>query len=128
MPRLGVPRVTPQPEPDLHEISMRPIVVPARPASTLDPIVHERVRLAMLCSLAANPALSFSELKRILDLTDGNLSVHARRLEAVGYVTSTKLVEGRTPRTEFRLTPAGRRALARYLDHMEAIIRAARGR
>ena|SRR6476646_532632 len=92
----------------------------------LDRLIHERMRLAIVSALAVNEALSFNELKRLLDTTDGNLSVHARKLEEAGYVVCTKTFEGRVPRTEFRLSPAGRRALERYLEHMEALIRATR--
>jgi DNA-binding MarR family transcriptional regulator len=92
----------------------------------LDRIIHERVRLAIVSALAVSPALSFNDLKKALRITDGNLSVHARRLEEAGYVECRKSFEGRVPRTEFRLTTAGRRALQRYLDHMEALIRATR--
>jgi len=94
----------------------------------LDRVVHERTRLGIVSALAVNPALTFSELKTLLRTTDGNLSVHARKLEQAEYVTCIKYFEGRVPRTEFRLTPAGRRALERYLDHMEALIRATRAR
>jgi DNA-binding transcriptional ArsR family regulator len=86
------------------------------------------MRLAIVSSLAVNEALSFNELKRLLDTTDGNLSVHARKLEEAGYVTCSKMFEGRVPRTEYRLSAAGRRALERYLAHMEALIRATRER
>jgi DNA-binding transcriptional ArsR family regulator len=92
----------------------------------LDRLIHERMRLAIVSALAVNEALSFNELKRLLDTTDGNLSVHARKLEEAGYVACTKMFEGRVPRTEYRLSPAGRRALERYLAHMEALIRATR--
>ena len=92
----------------------------------LDRVIHERVRLAMVSALAVNESLSFNELKALLDTSDGNLSVHARRLEEAGYITCDKSFEGRVPRTEYRLTPAGRRALQRYLDHMEALIRRVR--
>jgi DNA-binding HxlR family transcriptional regulator len=88
----------------------------------LDPVIHERVRLALVCTLSAHESLSFSEIKRLLGLTDGNLSVHARRLEEVGYVEVRKTVEERVPRTEYRLTPGGRRALERYFQHLEAVI------
>ena len=94
----------------------------------LDRLIHERMRLAIVSSLAVNESLSFNELKRLLDTTDGNLSVHARKLEEAGYVACTKTFEGRVPRTEFRLSAAGRRALERYLEHMEALIRATRER
>jgi DNA-binding HxlR family transcriptional regulator len=92
----------------------------------LDRLIHERMRLAIVSALAVNETLSFNELKQLLDTTDGNLSVHARRLEEAGYVACSKTFEGRVPRTEYRLTPAGRRALERYLAHMEALIRATR--
>ena len=94
----------------------------------LDRLIHERMRLAIVSALAVNDTLSFNELKQLLDTTDGNLSVHARKLEEAGYVACSKTFEGRVPRTEYRLTPAGRRALERYLAHMEALIRATRDR
>ena len=97
-------------------------------ALALDRVIHERMRLGIVSALAANDALTFTELRSLLQTTDGNLSVHARKLEDAGYVTCTKGFEGRVPRTEYQLTTAGRRALARYLDHMEALIRAARER
>ena len=84
------------------------------------------MRLAMVSALAVNDSLTFNEVKRLLDTTDGNLSVHARKLEDAGYVQCTKSFDGRVPRTEYRLTAAGRQALQRYLDHMEALIRATR--
>jgi len=92
----------------------------------LDRLIHERTRLAIVSALAANPSLTFSELKELLQASDGNLSVHARKLEDAGYVACTKSFAGRTPRTEYRLTASGRRALEKYLDHMEALIRATR--
>ena len=92
-------------------------------ATQLDRLVHERLRLEILRALAANESLSFSEMKKLLDATDGNLSVHARKLEEAGYIACTKSFQGRVPRTDYRLTAAGRRALDRYLDHMEALIR-----
>jgi DNA-binding MarR family transcriptional regulator len=104
-----------------------PRAAPARPTA-LDRLVHDRTRLAIVSALAVNPALSFNELKALTETTDGNLSVHARKLEDAGYVTCTKGFDGRLPRTEFRLTDAGRRALQKYLDHMEAIIRHARAK
>ena len=94
----------------------------------LDRVVHERTRLGIVSALAVNPSLTFSELKELLRTTDGNLSVHARKLELAEYVTCTKSFQGRVPRSEYRLTAAGRRALERYLDHMEALIRATRAR
>lgn len=95
-------------------------------ALELDRLIHERMRLGIVSKLAVNASLSFGELKQMLDTTDGNLSVHARRLEDAGYISCTKSFEGRLPRSEFRLTEQGRAALARYLEHMEAIIRATR--
>ena len=92
----------------------------------LDRIIHERMRLGIVSALAVNDSLTFNELKKLLQTTDGNLSVHARRLEEAEYVDCTKSFEGRVPRTEYRLTPAGRKAFERYLDHMEALIHAAR--
>jgi len=89
-------------------------------------LIHERVRLAIVSALAVNESLTFTELKELLGITDGNLSVHARRLEDGGLVKCTKSFEGRTPRTEFALTAKGRRALQRYLEHMEALIRSVR--
>jgi DNA-binding transcriptional ArsR family regulator len=97
-----------------------------RPATDLDRLLHDRTRLAIISALAVNDTLSFTELKALTDTTDGNLSVHARRLEEGAYVTCTKSFDGRVPRTEFAITAAGRRALQQYLDHMEAIIRHAR--
>ena len=97
-------------------------------ALALDRVIHERMRLGIVSALAANEVLTFTELRALMGTSDGNLSVHARRLEDAGYVASHKGFEGRVPRTEFRLTAAGRQALERYLDHMEALIRAARER
>jgi len=95
-------------------------------AAHLDRMVHERTRLAIVSALAVNPALTFNELKALLKVSDGNLSVHARKLEEAGYIACTKSFAGRLPRTEYRLLAAGRRALEKYLDHMEALIRATR--
>jgi DNA-binding transcriptional ArsR family regulator len=100
--------------------------VAPRPATDLDRLLHDRTRLAIVSALAVNDALSFGELKALTETTDGNLSVHTRKLEEGAYVTCTKSFDGRVPRTEFAITPAGRRALQKYLDHMEAIIRHAR--
>jgi DNA-binding HxlR family transcriptional regulator len=100
----------------------------ALPAPDLDRLIHERMRLGIVSALAVNATLSFSELKRLMKTTDGNLSVHARRLEEARYVECTKSFEGRVPRTEYKLTTSGRRALERYLDHMEALIRMTRER
>jgi DNA-binding HxlR family transcriptional regulator len=90
----------------------------------LDRLIHERLRLGIVSALAANERLTFNELKRLLQTTDGNLSVHARKLEEAGYVACDKTFAGRVPRTVYHLTAAGRRALDKYLVHMEAIIRA----
>ena len=92
----------------------------------LDRLLHHRMRLGIVSALAANASLTFNELKGLMRTTDGNLSVHARKLEEAGYVACTKRFEGRRPKTEYRLAPAGRRALHRYLDHMEALIQATR--
>jgi DNA-binding transcriptional ArsR family regulator len=116
----------------MHGARSRRPASPARPASAaievpeLDRIIHERVRLAIVSALAVNDTMTFADLKALLSATDGNLSVHARRLEDAGYVHCTKSFDGRVPRTAYRLAPAGRRALERYLAHMEALIRATR--
>ena len=96
-------------------------------ARELDSLIHHRLRLGIVSALAAADALTFNALKALMDTTDGNLSVHARKLEDAQYVTCTKSFEGRRPKTEYRLTARGRRELQRYLDHMEALIRATRG-
>ena len=103
---------------------------PATPATPteLDRLVHERVRLGILSALTARPSATFTDLKTLLGATDGNVSVHARKLEEAGYIACTKSFDGRVPRTVYRITTEGRAALDRYLDHMEALIRAARGR
>lgn len=95
-------------------------------AQKLDRLIHERLRLGILSALSVNERLTFNDLKKLLDATDGNLSVHARKLEEAGYLSCQKSFEGRVPKTRYKLTAAGRRALARYLDHMEAVIRAMR--
>ena len=92
----------------------------------LDRLIHERMRLGIVSALAVNDHLSFNDLKKLLKTSDGNLSVHARKLEEAGYITCEKYFEGRMPKTEYRLTSPGRRALERYLDHMEAIIQTTR--
>jgi len=97
-------------------------------AAKFDRLIHERIRLGIMSALAVNSTLGFTDLKDLLRTTDGNLSVHARRLEDAGYIACTKSFEGRFPRTEYRLTATGRKALERYLDHMEALIRTMRGR
>ena len=101
---------------------------PATHAAELDRLIHERVRLGIVSALAVNESLTFNELKALLKASDGNLSVHARKLEEAEYITCTKSFAGRVPKTQYRLTAVGRRALQRYLDHMEALIRATRDR
>jgi len=108
--------------------SLEAIRNPARETvpADLDRLIHERIRLGIVSALAVNRLLTFNELKALLKTTDGNLSVHARKLEEANYVVCTKSFDGRLPKTEYRLTAAGRRALERYLNHMEALIRATR--
>ncbi|PYU39486.1 MAG: transcriptional regulator [Acidobacteria bacterium] len=108
--------------------SLEAIRNPARETvpADLDRLIHERIRLGIVSALAVNRSLTFNELKALLKTTDGNLSVHARKLEEAAYIVCTKSFDGRLPKTEYRLTPAGRRALERYLNHMEALIRATR--
>jgi DNA-binding MarR family transcriptional regulator len=96
--------------------------------SDLDRLIHEHIRLGIVSALAVNRSLTFNELKALLKTTDGNLSVHARKLEEADYILCTKSFAGRLPKTEYRLTASGRRALERYLNHMEALIRATRER
>jgi len=98
----------------------------ARTALDLDRVIHERLRLGIVSALAANDKLTFTDLKRLLHTTDGNLSVHARKLEDAQYIACDKSFEGRVPRTEYRLTAAGRRALEKYVAHMESILKAVR--
>jgi DNA-binding MarR family transcriptional regulator len=95
-------------------------------APKLDRLIHERLRLGILSALAVNESVTFNDLKKLLQTTDGNLSVHARKLESAEYIQCTKTFENRLPKTEYRLTKTGRKALERYLDHMEAIIEATR--
>jgi DNA-binding transcriptional ArsR family regulator len=99
---------------------------PNAAAANLDRVIHERTRLAIVSALAVNASLTFNELKELLRVTDGNLSVHARKLEEAGYIACLKSFAGRVPKTQYRLLATGRRALERYLDHMEALIRATR--
>ncbi len=102
------------------------IVIAGGAARALDRVIHERLRLGIVSALAANESLTFNDLKKALDTTDGNLSVHARKLEDAGYVFCEKKFEGRVPRTEYRLSPKGRTALESYVFHMEALIQATR--
>lgn len=125
--RLPVPEA--EEDEDLVAGGERPVAVagsPLRAALDLDRLIHERMRLGIVSALAVNDHLTFNDLKRLLKTTDGNLSVHARKLEEAGYVACEKYFEGRQPKTEYRLTSAGQRALERYLNHMEAIIHATR--
>jgi DNA-binding HxlR family transcriptional regulator len=108
-----------------HEENRDPVpVAPELPE--LDRLIHERIRLGIVSALATNDSLSFNDLKRVLKTTDGNLSVHARKLEEAQYISCVKFFEGRVPRTEYRLTATGRRALSEYLDQMEEWIRVTR--
>ena len=111
-----------------RDTSLEAISNPAREAvpSDLDRLIHERIRLGIVSALAVNRSLTFNELKALLKTTDGNLSVHARKLEEADYIVCTKSFDGRLPKTEYRLVAAGRKALERYLNHMEALIRATR--
>jgi len=104
------------------------IAVARAPSAELDRLIHERMRLGIVSALAVNETLTFNDLKSLLKTSDGNLSVHARKLEEAQYVSCRKFFDGRVPRTEYRLTATGRRALESYLDHMEALIRATRER
>lgn len=118
-------------KPAKHEPHVREQVRQHSPAHApelpeLDRLIHERMRLGIVSALATNDSLSFNDLKRVLKTTDGNLSVHARKLEEADYISCVKFFEGRVPRTEYRLTPKGRTALAEYLDQMEEWIRVTR--
>ena len=107
----------------------RPVLRPGgKTLPELDRLIHERMRLGIISALAVNETATFAELKKLLKTTDGNLSVHARKLEEANYIACTKSFEGRMPKTEYRLTDAGRRALEKYLNHMEALIGAMRER
>jgi DNA-binding HxlR family transcriptional regulator len=105
--------------------SVRPVGAD-RALPDFDRIIHERIRLGIVSALAVNESLTFNELKKLLQTTDGNLSVHARRLEEAEYITCTKSFEGRMPKTEYHLTPTGRKTLEKYLSHMESLIQAMR--
>ena len=128
MAKHGVVREDRPPTNDLRAVRGKGETKPAMRSDVLDRLIHERLRLGIVSALAVNDSLSFSDLKKLMKTTDGNLSVHARKLEEADYIACTKSFEGRMPRTEYRLTAAGRRALERYLDHMEALIRATRDR
>jgi DNA-binding HxlR family transcriptional regulator len=103
---------------------VRPIEATGQGIPDLDRLIHERIRLGIVSALAANESLTFNDLKRLLQTTDGNLSVHARKLEEAKYIACTKSFEGRVPKTEYKLTALGRKELEKYLDHMEALIQA----
>jgi DNA-binding HxlR family transcriptional regulator len=120
---VGKPTPARKPDPGQRVV---PLAAPRAEPAQLDRLIHERIRLAIVSALAVNETLTFNELKRLLKTTDGNLSAHARKLEEAQYVRCTKSFAGRVPKTDYRLTPTGRRALERYLDHMEALIRATR--
>ncbi|MGC1904445.1 MAG: transcriptional regulator [Candidatus Acidiferrum sp.] len=111
-----------------REAALASVATPSKETvpADLDRLIHERVRLGIVSALAVNRSLTFNELKAMLKTTDGNLSVHARKLEEADYIVCTKSFDGRLPKTEYRLTAPGRRALERYLNHMEALIRATR--
>ena len=123
----------PRPLHDRQDSAAEPRASRARQMKAMEPfgfdrLIHERMRLGIVSALAVNESLSFNDLKKLLDTTDGNLSVHARKLEEADYIACSKFFAGRLPKTEYRLTPAGRKALEAYLDQMEALIRATRDR
>ena len=122
MARQGTARKEMPPE----KLSEARAIAGGKTLPALDRMIHERMRLGIVSALAANQSLTFNELKKLLKTTDGNLSVHARKLEDANYIACTKSFEGRMPKTEYRLTDAGRRALEKYLNHMEALIQAMR--
>ena len=127
MTRTNTSRNPQQPLPRDNARPARPAPPHAEPTPLeFDRVIHERLRLGILSALAVNSSLTFNELKQLLKTTDGNLSVHARKLEEAEYITCEKSFEGRMPRTDYKLTAAGRRALERYLDEMEALIQATR--
>ena len=110
----------------LEKLSEARAIAGGKTLPALDRLIHERMRMGIVSALAANRSLTFNELKKLLKTTDGNLSVHARKLEEANYIACTKSFQGRMPKTEYRLTEAGRRALEKYLNHMEALIQAMR--
>ena len=114
--------------PERSAATLRAIAGDESAAQSLDKVIHERLRLGIVSALAVNDRLTFNELKQLLQASDGNVSVHARKLEDAGYVSCHKSFEGRVPRTEYKLTAAGRKALERYLAHMEALIAVTRGK
>lgn len=113
--------------PEKHEpVSTKSVAAEKSAAPNLDRLIHERLRLGIISALAANESLTFSDLKSLLNTTDGNLSVHARKLEEAGYIACSKYFDGRLPKTEYKLTAEGRRALEKYLSHMETLIQQVR--
>ncbi len=110
----------------VYKATARLAAAPPESPASLDRLIHERMRLGIVSALAANEYLTFNDLKKLLQMTDGNIAIHARRLEEAGYIHCSKSFEGRKPRTEYRLTAVGRGALEKYIDHMEALIRAMR--
>lgn len=134
MARQGVLKKEPQrkaraSESKLHKVSESASAdAVAAPHQRFERLIHERSRLGIISALAVNESLTFNDLKRLVKTTDGNLSVHARKLEDAGYILCTKSFEGRTPKTEYKLTKTGRHALEQYLNHMEALIRTMRDR
>ena len=128
MAKHGTARDDRRPVGDLRTLRPKSDGAVSARADVLDRLIHERLRLGIVSALAVNDSLSFSDLKKLMKTTDGNLSVHARKLVEAEYITCTKSFEGRMPKTEYKLTAVGRRALERYLDHMEALIRATRER
>ena len=116
------------PKPRERKAATPTVIEAAGNTPKLDRLIHDRLRLGILSALSVNPSLTFSDLKKLLDASDGNLSVHARKLEEAGYIQCTKSFQGRMPKTQYRLTASGRKSLDRYLDHMEALIQAMRER
>jgi DNA-binding HxlR family transcriptional regulator len=116
--------------PNAGKAPAKPVAVPRPPHGNedagFDRLIYERVRLGIMSALAMNEQLTFNELKSLFDVSDGNLSAHARKLEEAGYVVCTKSFEARRPRSEYRITPVGKKALLRYLEHIEAVIKATR--
>jgi DNA-binding HxlR family transcriptional regulator len=116
--------------PNAGKVPAKPVPVPRPPHGNedagFDRLIYERVRLGIMSALAMNEQLTFNELKSLFDVSDGNLSAHARKLEEAGYVVCTKSFEARRPRSEYRITPVGKKALLRYLEHIEAVIKATR--
>lgn len=124
--RKESPRRTNAAESKLRKVSES--AAESAPHQKFERLIHERSRLGIISALAVNASLSFNDLKHLVKTTDGNLSVHARKLEDAGYIACTKSFDGRTPKTEYSLTRAGRRALEQYLNHMEALIKTMRPR